>query len=136
MLRVIFIILLFLISLLTVSKAPAYYLWLLAIAVTEFPFNIRRNNINSCLSPVFGYKNTRRLSTMHRHVLALLLFLSPIVRSYIVASSLKTEFCIAAFGPGSADIHGDSTQAPFNFFKLFKAKPAVSIQKSLVYNKQ
>jgi len=31
------IIIFFLISLLAIFKAPAYYLWLLAIAVTEYP---------------------------------------------------------------------------------------------------
>jgi hypothetical protein len=37
MTRLIFIIIFFLISLLAIFKAPAYYLWLLAVAVTEYP---------------------------------------------------------------------------------------------------
>jgi hypothetical protein len=37
MTRLIFIIIFFLISLLAIFKAPAYYLWLLAIGVTEYP---------------------------------------------------------------------------------------------------
>jgi hypothetical protein len=37
MIRLILLVFFFLISLLTVFKAPAYYLWLLAIAVAEFP---------------------------------------------------------------------------------------------------
>jgi acetyl esterase/lipase len=132
MLRLIFIILLFLISLLTVFKAPAYYLWLLAIAVTEFPLIFAGITSVFLIAGIWLHKY-QALSTCIG-ILALLLFLSPIVRSYKMASSLKQDF-VAAFGPGSADINGDSTQAPFNFFKMFKAK-AMLPYKSFVYNER
>jgi acetyl esterase/lipase len=130
MIRLILVIILLLSSLLAVSKAPAYYLWLLAIGVTEFPLLFAGITSIVLLAGIW-FQKYQAASTIIG-VLALLLFLSPIVRSYIVASSLKKDF-IAAFGPGSAAIHGDSTQAPFSFFKLFKAKPAVQY-KRLVYN--
>jgi acetyl esterase/lipase len=66
-------------------------------------------------------------------VLALVLFLSPIARSYVVASTLKQNF-VAAFGAGSANIKGNSTQKPFNFFKLFKREPVVEY-KTFTYNR-
>jgi acetyl esterase/lipase len=65
-------------------------------------------------------------------MLALLLFLSPIIRSYVVASTLKQSF-VAAFGTNSASIKGDNTQNPFSFFKLFKKKPIVEY-KTFTYN--
>lgn len=130
MIKLILIVILFLISLLAVSKAPAYYLWLLAIGVTEFPLLFA--GITSVVLIAGIWLQKYQLASTIIGIAALLLFLSPIVRSYIVASSLKKDF-VAAFGPGSASIHGDSTQAPFSFFKLFKAKPVVKY-KSLVYN--
>lgn len=130
MIKLIIIIVLFLISLLAVIKAPAYYLWLLAVGVTEFPLLFA--GITSLLLIAGIWLQKYQLTSTVIGVAALLLFLSPILRSYIVAASLKKDF-ITAFGPGSASIHGDSTQAPFSFFKLFKTKSVVKHQ-SFVYN--
>ncbi|TFF36538.1 alpha/beta hydrolase [Mucilaginibacter psychrotolerans] len=130
MIRLIVIVLLFLVSLLATFKAPAYYLWLLAIGVSEFPLLFA--GITSVFLIAGIWLQKYQLASTVIGVIALLFFLSPIVRAYIVAASLKKDF-ITAFGPGSASIHGDSTQAPFSFFKLFEAKPVVKYQ-SFVYN--
>ncbi|MBD1363697.1 alpha/beta hydrolase [Mucilaginibacter sp. ZT4R22] len=130
MIRLIIIIVLFLISLLAVFRAPAYYLWLLAVGVTEFPLLFAGITSVVLIAGIWFQKYQAASTAIG--VLALVLFLSPIARSYIVASSLKKDF-ETAFGPGSANIHGDSTQAPFSFFKLFKTKPALAY-KTLVYN--
>jgi acetyl esterase/lipase len=130
MIRLTIIIVLFLVSLLAVFRAPAYYLWLLAVGVTEFPLLFAGITSVALIAGIW-FQKYQAASTIIG-VAALLLFLSPIVRSYIVGSSLKKDF-ITAFGPGSASIHGDSTQAPFSFFKLFKAKPVIAY-KTLVYN--
>ncbi|AMR30857.1 alpha/beta hydrolase [Mucilaginibacter sp. PAMC 26640] len=130
MIRLIIIILLFFISLLSVFKAPAYYLWLLAIGVTEYPLVFA---VITSLFLIAGFwVHKYQLASTVIGILALLLFLSPIFRAYIVASSLKQNFT-ATFGPGSAEMQGDSTQAPFSFFKLLK-DPPVRPYKTITYN--
>jgi acetyl esterase/lipase len=130
MIKLIFIVLLFLISLLAVFKAPAYYLWLLAIGVTEYPLVFAGITTVFLIAGIWLQKY--QVASTVVGVLALVLFLSPIVRSYVVASSLKQNF-VAAFGPGSAAVHGDSTQAPFSFFKLFGSTPEVKYS-TITYN--
>ena len=130
MIKLLFIILLFLISLLAIFKAPAYYLWLLAIGVTEYPLLFA--GITSLFLIAGIWLQKYQLASTIIGLLALVLFLSPIFRAYVVASSLKQNFT-AIFGPGSAEIQGDSTQAPFSFFKLFKASPGVKY-KTIIYN--
>jgi acetyl esterase/lipase len=130
MIRLILLVLFFLISLLTVFKAPAYYLWLLAIAVTEFPLIFV--TIVALLLATGIWLTKYQMASNIFGVLALVLFLSPIVRSYVVASTLKKNFA-AAFGVGSASINGGSTQKPFSFFKLFKKNPVVEY-KTFTYN--
>jgi acetyl esterase/lipase len=131
MIRLILFVLFFLISLLTVFKAPAYYLWLLAIAVTEFPL-IFVGIASILLVTGIWLHNKYQMASNIFGILALLLFLSPIIRSYVVASTLKQNF-VAAFGANSASIKGDNTQKPFSFFKLFKKKPVVEY-KTFTYN--
>jgi acetyl esterase/lipase len=130
MIRLILFVLFFLISLLTVFKAPAY-LWLLAIAVTEFPL-IFVGIASILLVTGIWLHNKYQMASNIFGILALLLFLSPIIRSYVVASTLKQNF-VAAFGANSASIKGDNTQKPFSFFKLFKKKPVVEY-KTFTYN--
>jgi acetyl esterase/lipase len=130
MIRLILLVLLFLISLLTVFKAPAYYLWLLAIAVTEFPLIFMGIVVILLVTGIWLHKY--QMASNIFGVLALVLFLSPIVRSYMVASTLKQNFA-AAFGAGSASVNGDSTQKPFSFLRLFKRNPVVEY-KTFAYN--
>lgn len=130
MIRLILVIFLFLASLLTVFKAPAYYLWLLAIAVTEFPMVFIA--ITAMIMAAGIWLHKYQVATNIFGVLALVLFLSPVVRAYIVAGTVKQNF-VAAFGPGSAAINGDSTQAPFSFFKMFSGPPEADYQ-TLTYN--
>lgn len=130
MIRLILIILLFFISLLAVFRAPAYYLWLLAIAVTEFPLIFAGLTSLVLLAGIWLPKY--QATTIIIGVLALALFLSPIVRAYRVASSLREDFT-AGFGPGSATIGNDSTQAPFSLLTMLRSKPVVAYR-SMVYN--
>ncbi len=89
MIRLVFIVIFFLISLLTIFRAPAYYFWLLAIVVTEFPL-------------VFAFITLLLIGSgqwVHKYQLAgtvigfvsVILFLSPIVRSYIISRNLKAD---------------------------------------------
>lgn len=130
MIKLILLILLFLISLLTVFKAPAYYLWLLAIGVTEFPMIFV--GITAVLLVAGIWLHKYQMASTIFGVLALILFLSPIARAYMVAATLKQNFT-AVFGAGSVNINGDSTQKPFSFLSLFKSTPLVKYQ-TFTYN--
>jgi len=122
MIRLILIIIFFLISLLAVFKAPAYYLWLLAIGVTEFPW-LFIGIILILLAAGFWVQKYQLAATI-TGLITLLLFFSPIVRAHLVASTLKQNFT-AVFGPDSTVIKGDNTQPPFTFWGMFagNAKP-------------
>jgi acetyl esterase/lipase len=112
MTRLVFIIIFFLISLLAIFKAPAYYLWLLAIGVTEFPWLFA--GIMVLLLALGFWAGKYQLTGTIIGCVGLVLFLSPIARAYIVAGSLRANFD-AAFKVTNTD----STTAPFSFFKMF-----------------
>lgn len=130
MIKLILLVLLFLISLLTVFKAPAYYLWLLAIGVTEFPMIFV--GITAVLLVAGIWLHKYQMASTIFGVLALILFLSPIARAYMVAATLKQNFT-TIFGAGSAIINGDSTQKPFSFLSLFNTTPLIKYQ-TFTYN--
>jgi acetyl esterase/lipase len=115
MIRVGIIWFLFLLSLLTVFKAPAYYLWLVSIVVTEFPWIFMVITL-FCLVWGMGV-NRYQLAGAIPGIIALILFCSPIIRAYNVASTLKPNF-EAVFGPGSTVVQNRSLKEPFRFFKM------------------
>jgi len=112
MTRLIFIIVFFLLSLLTIFKAPAYYLWLLAIGVTEFPWLFAGITIILLITGFWISKY--QLAGTIIGCITLLLFLSPIVRAYMVSASLNKDFN-KTFNITNAD----TTESPFSFFKMF-----------------
>ncbi len=114
MIRLIIIILLFLLSLLAILKAQAYFLWLMAIAVAEYPMIFVISTMVMLATGVWVTKYKVTGSVIG--VIALLLFLSPIIRSYIISRSLRKEIAVA-FDP-SEETMVDTK--PFGFEKLFK----------------
>jgi acetyl esterase/lipase len=114
MTRLIIIILLFLLSLLAVLKAPTYHLWLMAVVVTEFPMIFVISTMVMLATGVWVTKYKVPGSVIG--VTALLLFLSPIIRSYIISRTLEKEIA-ATFDP-SEETMADTK--PFSFDKLFK----------------
>jgi acetyl esterase/lipase len=112
MTRLIFIIIFFLISLLAIFKAPAFYLWLLAIGVTEFPWAFAGITLLLLVSGFWVSKY--QLAGTLIGFAALILFLSPIIRAYGVSKNVRANFD-AAFNVSSAD----SMVAPFSFFSMF-----------------
>lgn len=112
MIRLTIIIILFLLSLLAILKAQAYYLWLIAIAVTEFPLIFAGSTI-LILATGFWASKYQLAGTM-LGIIALLLFVSPILRSYLVARNLKQNF-ESALGTKLKD-----AAQPFSFNKLFR----------------
>lgn len=116
--RLILLSLLLLASLLTVFKAPAYYLWLLAILVSEYGLLFIAATLVLLLSGwwVSTYKTVGTIIGSA----ALLLFISPIWRAYAAGQELQTDM------PASA--------APFSFMRLFRTDP-VSGFKTFTYVK-
>ncbi len=113
MIRLIILVLLLLLSLLAILKAPAYHLWLMAIAVTEFPLIFIGGTLVMLAT---GFWVTKyQLPGTIIGTIALMLFLSPIFRSYLVSRNLKQNM-EAAFGTNGVK---DDNQ-PFSFSKLFK----------------
>jgi acetyl esterase/lipase len=106
---------LFLASLLTVFSAPAYYLWLLAILVSEFPL-ISLGFTTIVLVSGFWIKRYRAMGTVIG-ALAFVLFLSPVVRAYSIATDLQNEMT-AALGISKA-IQPPHTK-PFSVTNMFK----------------
>jgi acetyl esterase/lipase len=124
MTRLVLLIILFLISLLTVFKAPAYYLWLMAIAVTEFPWLFIAITM-ALMATGFWVQKYQLASTLFG-LAALLLFSTPIVQAYWVAGSLKANFD-TIFLPGDKDSKNDE-KAPFSFFRMFAGAEALKHQ--------
>ena len=89
MLRLIAAILLFLSSLLCIIPAPIYWLWYVAILVSELPWIF----IIACLLLlVFIFRKRKfRVPAAAFCMVALCLFLSPIIRAYQVAAHLRQD---------------------------------------------
>ena len=119
MIRLVLIVIFFLISLLAVFKAPAYYLWLLAIAVTEYPL-VFAAIVSVLLIACFWVQKQQLAGTIIGAV-SLLLFLSPIMRAYIVAGTLQKEMETSLNITTSGKI-----DKPFGFSKMFSSVPKVA----------
>ncbi|MEO3402427.1 alpha/beta hydrolase [Mucilaginibacter sp. CAU 1740] len=123
MIRLAIITILFLVSLLTVFKAFEYYMWMLSIIATEFSWFFILLTLIALGSGYYVSKH--QLAGTVLGLITLLLFISPIVRAYAVASGLKEDFT-AAFGQGSTVINGDNNQPPFSFWKMFSGNKTVN----------
>lgn len=121
MIRLVLLIVLLLTSLLTVFKAPAYYLWLLAIMVSEYPLIFA--GITAVITAL-GYRAVKyQMAGTVIGIITLLLFLSPIVRAYIIGKMLKQEMDSALGSSGKLPV-----QPPFSFLQLFKQSKALPHQ--------
>ncbi|MFD1255185.1 alpha/beta hydrolase fold domain-containing protein [Mucilaginibacter terrae] len=119
LLRLILLILLFIVSVFTVVKAPAYYIWLLAVLVGEYglifigiTFIIL---LSGCCVAKYGKVGTVT------GVIALLLFLSPIVTAYNMGTHLQADMD-QDFG----SVDSLPNNHPFSIIKLFKKDPQAS----------
>ncbi|WP_207426300.1 alpha/beta hydrolase [Pedobacter sp. SYSU D00535] len=112
MIRLILSILLLLVSLLAVLKAPTYHLWLLSVAVTEFPL-LLSFLISLVLMSGFLGEQKYQLAGTTVGLIALALSISPIFRAYIVSQNLASKF-----GKSFPQSAVPPTQ-PLSFTKLF-----------------
>ncbi|QJD97066.1 alpha/beta hydrolase [Mucilaginibacter robiniae] len=112
MLRLILLILLLLVSLLTIFKAPTYHLWLVAIMAGEYSLIFIGATL-LLLSAGWWSAHYQTIGTIVG-VLALLLFIYPIINAYIIGKQLAANMNKALSSPIQA-----THFAPFSFTKLF-----------------
>jgi acetyl esterase/lipase len=103
MIRLITILCLLLISLLAVFRAPAYPFWLLSVIVQELPWVFA--GIALLLLLTGGYRGKYGLVNSMASALALVLFLSPVIRAYSAARRLGVNLELAF---RVIELHGDS----------------------------
>jgi acetyl esterase/lipase len=111
MARLILIFLLFLLSLLTVFPAPEFHVWYLAILVTEFPWIFICLTAVSLLLPGAGYKLPGTLFA----IIALGLFIWPVIGAYRVGATLNNELSAAYGNLGNVS---NSGRQPFHLLKM------------------
>jgi acetyl esterase/lipase len=116
MIRFYFILIFFLISLLSFLRAPAYYLWLLAVGVTEFPLLFA--GITALITATGFWVQKYQLAGTILGLVTLVIFLSPVVRAYWVAKDVKQDMAQSLSG-SSVKFPGDGQ--PFSFWNLFKS---------------
>lgn len=116
MIRFILILLLFLASLLTVFKAPAYYLWILAILITEYPL-IFTGAATALTLWGFWVTSYRTVGTV-LGVITILLCLSPIIRAYFVGADIKGDMKNVFNAPHKTRF---PKEQPFSFLRLFSS---------------
>jgi acetyl esterase/lipase len=129
MIRFYFILIFFLISLLAILKAPQYHLWLLAIGVTEFPLVFFGITLLVTLTGFWAHKY--QLAGTILGIATMLIYLSPIVRAYIVSASVKNDMLAHLTGipqPGSQVKFPADNRSPFSFLKLFKHPDSIAYQ--------
>jgi acetyl esterase/lipase len=130
MIRLVFSILLLLVSLLAIFKAPEYYLWMLAIVVTEFPWLFM---ILASITLLTGfYIDKYQFEGTITGIIAMVLFTSPIVRAYLVAGSLEQNFT-EALSSDHTTTTGDNNRPSFSFWKQFSGTKTI-ISKTIIYS--
>lgn len=119
--RVIYASVFFLISLLAVFRAPTYHLWMLSIIVTEWGHMLA---VLSLMPFAPGWSTTRggRYSVVIG-IAASFLFLTPLLRSFPVASGLPKSM-EAAFGPS------DVSSTPLSLKNLLLGVPLTPVRVS------
>ncbi|MEJ6978934.1 alpha/beta hydrolase [Pedobacter sp. P351] len=126
MYRLVILIILFFFSLLTLFKAPTYHLWLIAITVTEFSLLFCCFTILILFSG-FGVNRYSFAGTI-TGVIALILYLSPVLKAYFISKDLRTGI-YAEFGTNM-----QTDKAPFNLLGMFTSINNTSIpSKKLSY---
>ena len=121
MIRLILLIILFLLSLLAVFRAQAYYLWLMAVVVTEYPLILV--GLTAMLTLAGIWVVPYRLSGNIIGIVAMFIYLSPIVRAYVVARNVNEDMK-HAFTNAILPVN----ISPFSFMGLFKPGHTVSFK--------
>ncbi|MDT3401794.1 alpha/beta hydrolase [Mucilaginibacter terrae] len=123
--RLIFLFLLFLASLLMLISAPAYYLWLLAVMVGEYGLLFIAATLVILTSGGL-IKSKYNIVGTFTGILALGMFMSPIIRAYLISRQLPSNI------EKELNLQTDHRVEPFTFSKLFQ-KDATLNYKTFTY---
>src|ERR1700753_211302 len=126
MIRFYILVIVFLVSLLTLLKAPEYHLWMLAIGVTEFPLVFFGISLILTLAGFWAHKY--QMAGTIIGVVTMLICLSPIIRAYWAAKDVKKDMFASLHDinrRGTMNFPSDQ-RAPFSFFGLFKKQDSVA----------
>ena len=121
MLRLVIAVVLFLLSLLTVFKAPTNFFWKVAVAITEFPYVPLI--ITLSLLILFFKASVLRVPTLIITLAALILFCWPVVGAYIKSTELKEKFA-AVFPYKNKE---GQMESPFSLKKMFTGNNAQEV---------
>lgn len=127
MIRFYLLLALFLVSLLCLLKAPEYHLWLLAIAVAEFPLIFA--GITALITLTGIWLPKWQLAGTVLGIITILIYLSPILRSYIASKNIRADMT-SALGTGVKF----PDREPFTFSGLLKSTK-IDSYKTLTYVK-
>lgn len=119
-------IILFLISLLTLLPAPAFYLWLLAIAADEFSWIFIA--ILLVIILLSFDPSVYRTPTLTVAFISLFIFASPMARAYVLSKNIHNQIA-SAFGD-----YNVADQKPFSYPGIFKGNIAIPY-KTVSYKK-
>ncbi|MBW8686483.1 alpha/beta hydrolase [Chitinophaga rhizophila] len=117
MIRLVLIIIAFLVSLLTVIRAPTYHLWMLAIGVAEFAWVFITFTFVLLVAGL--YPGKYQLAGTIIGIAALLFYISPVIRAWYISRSLP-----AAMDAALGETNDDAIRAaPFNFLTMLTDYP-------------
>lgn len=126
--RLVLLIIFFLIALLAVCKAPAYYLWLLAIVVTEYPLIFA--GISTILTLWGFWAGKYQIAGTAIGIISIFLYLSPIIRAQVLGEDLREEMSAVFTGNGNPPVFPG--RKVFSFGKLFSSVAPVAY-KTITY---
>ena len=120
MIRFFLLLILFIASLLCLFKAPEYHWWLLAIAVTCYPLVFA--GITAVVTATGFWVQKWQFAGTILGILAVIFYLSPIVRAYRIAGNIKQDMSKAFSGlNGSSGLVFPAGKQPFSFADLLKS---------------
>jgi acetyl esterase/lipase len=113
MFRLVFAVLLFLLSLLVLFRAPTNFFWRVAVAVTEFPYIFMLVALLLLISCFWADKY--KFVSISISAISFLLFTFPVIKAYQRGSGLSEQFAkIFPSPPQPLQL-----EQPFSFFKMF-----------------
>lgn len=131
MFRFITIICLLLLSLLAVFPAPITFLWYVSLAVQEYPWVFALVVLILLLTG--GYKGKFGMVNSIACALALVLFISPVIRAYRVARGLNKGLEAAFIALDSPRPAPPFTANPFQWWQLFNLSSAKIASRTITY---
>ncbi len=116
MIRLIFSVVLFLLSLLVIFKAPTNFLWRATVGLTEFPHFLIITSL--ILAATCYWYNSYRTYILTLSLISFIIFSSTIMRAYNRATSIEGSL-ITTFGNKNYNKLKKPLQNAFSFFTLF-----------------